>query len=1176
MYKKILPLVFGLFASVLFLSWILLPIIAKAQGLININPGLNALAKGPEISQIFVRDLGGGKANIAAKVSPTGGSSQLFSCKGKQALDYSDLKIASYDSTYVCFGTVDYVRTFDATGFSVFASNKATNGNEGFNNTKTGATIDNSGPEIVITNLENNVGKESPIEITNPGRFNIGFIDNSYVLDCVVALGQVAIPTTITKDTCTTNEIAVGDYVLEGSISDVLGNPTNLGPIQIKTSASPPVENSITQAPDVVIPATETTTENPRDLGQFSQQNIIPGTVYKTPLLENPAPISTSFTKSQILTAISFWIGVLVLGVTVVGSAIKLVFSGKLLNILPKIVPGSTIIKGISSSVILVTASSLLVLPALVQSEDSNSPSKNSVLNPVYSSPTLYNTKTKGNLDLLGDNTYFVTPGKSEKNPNPLGLSLLVSSNQNGQVTTTETDTYKLSEVEKLNFEIKSTEKSTKQYNLQASFNPITSSKHCNPQNLFYNQKISSSSFTDPNLYGETGQNLTKDLYNAIKNSSVDFYFRVVEIDEQGVCQEKLGYSNNVKVSQKAGDENLTTEQKQALNPKLIQLYVLYDGKPYYEDVGKEFTETNAEFSFRINQNTKPEEFKKRFTINPKDKTGYENLVWQVSSLPFESSGACSESPDGLLASGVAESFDSQNPNDFIIDYTDIIVIPKPIKLSTSVLNWLVEAPKSTIPKLQRKTITHSEVKKELIKANGTQQTNYYTRVIRTDSTGLCDKGYLPSNSVSTTEGKEIEFAQSGNNYIEYDAKPTLAITGVTYEPGRLAKDPFDPDGHYVFKEDYGCITFNEKKTCVYYKGDGFKIPVPSKGGNNDSWWDDFTEFVGDVFDGLTSGWDYIASTYNKAYDKLVELSADYMLAQFSFACNLATSQTDNKIIAACKKGVEYAKEAIIVGTKQTLAATFGIPPSLPSSEALSDDAISYIAETIEEETGVPAEVTEEGLKVAREELRKEESKTATSSGNLYDYLKPDPNYDYQKAKVSITVTNNGDTVDGGLLKLSHIDDPSNKQIPNNEVPKNVGLWEGATVRIPKIDPGQSLTIPLQLDANWKEYKDPILDSCPSNICGYYLAINNQQNRWNHILATGNLKQFISIRETDSSKDLAYNGVSTSGYLKITDYSQYQQCYYKKGDKKITCFKPKTVPVEVNTTIKANEKKVVK
>jgi len=166
-------------------------------------------------------------------------------------------------------------------------------------------------------------------------------------------------------------------------------------------------------------------------------------------------------------------------------------------------------------------------------------------------------------------------------------------------------------------------------------------------------------------------------------------------------------------------------------------------------------------------------------------------------------------------------------------------------------------------------------------------------------------------------------------------------------------------------------------------------------------------------------------------------------------------STTWNTVKAAVISGVcggnSDCETVVSAGVDAALAAE-GIPPTLPNFDEVMHDGIGYIAATVSDESGIPySDVV-----------------ASNALGGLYDSMKnvpnpddpygiqPDPDYQYQPARLEIVLSNNGpDPTPPGSFTFSD----------------EAGLFktEQPDTPFPSIPPGQTIQFPLILrEDQWK------------------------------------------------------------------------------------------------------------
>jgi hypothetical protein len=155
-------------------------------------------------------------------------------------------------------------------------------------------------------------------------------------------------------------------------------------------------------------------------------------------------------------------------------------------------------------------------------------------------------------------------------------------------------------------------------------------------------------------------------------------------------------------------------------------------------------------------------------------------------------------------------------------------------------------------------------------------------------------------------------------------------------------------------------------------------------------------------------------------------------------------------VISGICGGNSYCESVVSTGVDIALAAE-GIPPTMPNFDELMNDGIDYIAATVATETGVPDEVARAALNQMYDSLQ-----NIPNPNDNYG-IQPDPDFQYQSARLEIELTNN---------------DPDNPTLPGSFTISDAdGLFrtQQPDIPFPAVPPGKTIRFPLVLkEDQWK------------------------------------------------------------------------------------------------------------
>ncbi|MEW6622965.1 MAG: hypothetical protein AB1420_07550 [Bacillota bacterium] len=216
----------------------------------------------------------------------------------------------------------------------------------------------------------------------------------------------------------------------------------------------------------------------------------------------------------------------------------------------------------------------------------------------------------------------------------------------------------------------------------------------------------------------------------------------------------------------------------------------------------------------------------------------------------------------------------------------------------------------------------------------------------------------------------------------------------------------------------------------LYHVGQKLDLtPQPEKKG----FWDHVGDFFSSVFNFITGVLNWVSN----AWDSIKATCINIVAAAIPFCGD------------TCKAGLNMALNAGL--------AALGIPPSIPNFEQLLEGGVEYLAATIAEEAGVPADVVKAGLDKLLDEAEGAGSKANNGQPPLgLDFIKLDPDFQYRNATLNIVLTNTAGkpTTPGTLIIIDADQWAKDVFRPVNNIP------------VPSLKPGQTLRIPVYLVEN--------------------------------------------------------------------------------------------------------------
>lgn len=244
----------------------------------------------------------------------------------------------------------------------------------------------------------------------------------------------------------------------------------------------------------------------------------------------------------------------------------------------------------------------------------------------------------------------------------------------------------------------------------------------------------------------------------------------------------------------------------------------------------------------------------------------------------------------------------------------------------------------------------------------------------------------------------------------------------------------------------------------------GTKLDFTPKPPEDKSWWEEAWNAITGFFQDLASFITKIVNWVSKAY-------ADLKSGLIKFVASAFPAGWRGFIETALTAMVDYG------------LASMGIPPTLPNFDELSSMGVDYLATLAMESAGIPAnELTEYGKDKLIDELSGGLEKNITSSAKTaspnpmnWDFVKLDPGELYKPAYMTVELYNPHDiptpkgmlycTVDRLLDMSKNGTDPNVTTLFKAYGSPLIYLYKPVMgMKIPSIQPGESLTVPIFLE----------------------------------------------------------------------------------------------------------------
>ncbi len=458
-----------------------------------------------------------------------------------------------------------------------------------------------------------------------------------------------------------------------------------------------------------------------------------------------------------------------------------------------------------------------------------------------------------------------------------------------------------------------------------------------------------------------------------------------------------------------------------------------------------------------------------RFVMDEGATGGYPSFGrWQVALSPFDDTQCLG--PENQIAYADVDLTDKK-PRQlaFDIDFAKIAINKptskgtksnfeetKPAAWKNIPLKWVVKTDPNATP---------TTLEEQLAKSK--DPVAYYVRFVALNAgAGTCNTNFKPTNTVTINygeqkESKPVTFPNNVQHSVTVDA--SISLSSVKYTPPRQDIDSFNPEGHYYWLRDFP----GGGLPVVVHAGEKLYVP-PVQPEKDKSFLDSVGDFVSSIGDFITSVGNLIsavADAYNGIKSSVVDGIASGLTA-VGIPC-------DSTCKAGLSAGISIAQAAI------------GVPPSLPNFDQLMDQGIDYVAAAAADQVADGAgtvvsaateQATKAGLTKMKDELKKSRDEANQSSPSP---IAPDLDYMYKPGSISVVVKNFGNTPARGNLVI-HFHDTN---AFNGLDLKDRELFKPAVISVPSLQAGQSMTIPIQLQENYDDYRSYEGDVPPGYTC---------------------------------------------------------------------------------------------
>lgn len=484
----------------------------------------------------------------------------------------------------------------------------------------------------------------------------------------------------------------------------------------------------------------------------------------------------------------------------------------------------------------------------------------------------------------------------------------------------------------------------------------------------------------------------------------------------------------NVKVGVKTypalGKQNMPIAQVSRMFPLNIpsntRMQVLRDQGPEFKfwldrvDLDWRATDKSKNLTFRWSTETK----------------NVKSAIWQVTIHRYSPDLKKWETPSGLVASGkVSEIPGAGKTKEFKVDFNQFA--PKPgttkqiLPLKSKKLDFFIK--QNTSKKPAKFTPVSTKLGQSAVKTKSKPPTAmhlvYYVRIVPLNAQG--QRTGLPSAAVEVNYGDpppqpyvDMSYAAQSNSGYSDPSVPANApelnhpdASIDAYAP--IQKDQPGKIYHYIVSDNvpdfFGIMKPGDKLDLTPHKEDK-------------SWLDHIGDFFKSVVSFAEGALNWVATAY-----------ADIK----SFAVSWAPEGLQGVLSAGLDIGL----------------AAIGIPPTIPNFDELTSMGTDYLVKTAAEYAGVDPALAE----MAVGEFMKATESQANCGGNAAIWLKPDPDYYYRPAYMTIQVKNNSDKVTDQVTMNVMAEPVGDKDAQEH----GETVYYTACAFVPTLQPGESLSVPV-------------------------------------------------------------------------------------------------------------------
>ncbi len=400
---------------------------------------------------------------------------------------------------------------------------------------------------------------------------------------------------------------------------------------------------------------------------------------------------------------------------------------------------------------------------------------------------------------------------------------------------------------------------------------------------------------------------------------------------------------------------------------------------------------------------------------------------WQVTQFPFTGQEKNWEKPAGLVADGKLSDLSKPVFGEFVIDFARFAPLP---------------ATKKT-PAVGKGATKPIEIKPIEIKPGGSGDKSPPLRLVSAAHTFVSRQYYVrvvPLDAQGQPAGAATNFVVVGYGVLPPSPK-------VEFRPEDLPKygDPGEPVNVRILRYDpvrlqhatapYRFVVTRDVKIAgtVFWRA-GQKIYAPPDT-SDPSVWERITDAIGDVVDFFEDAVNWVSDAYNDIKAFAVSTIVD-VLAEIPIP------------------GVDRNAYKMLVGAALDAGLmAMGVPPSIPDFDELVSMGKDYLAAKLAEEVGIPQDLSRKLI----DEVANKAKEASNGSGRRggATWLKPDPDYQYRDAMVTLEVTRGQHPAWAGKpnVKSMRLIDAGN-------------IFKPVTLPMPQMKPGAKLRIPVVLEPN--------------------------------------------------------------------------------------------------------------